>query len=402
VPGAAKVDIIPQEAFGATPRGVVGALEEFKKTMTADFTADYRGEFFLANRYLHRYRFSAVTKNLNSVQCDWDFGDGQTATGNVVEHVFLDGGTFPIRCTFKIGANSDSQTTKFIVTRNYDRITNPQTDDANDQAKFVARYDFAKLPADQLAQAVLLLVQSEDAENALRAARALAIGKNHTSRSSAFDSLKAVEKLALTSKRADDLAKLWDSVPTDSDLNPTIACEAADFFLWQQADFDHALALLTPLKSNRDEPLQSRYGQALLLAQKPEEARKVFESMPAAREPVKQAAISGASARTIEFFIRDGDVESGEDAWEQWQSHSPAEFLEGYSVLLRIKLMELRKRDTQAARVAEAFADSVPTSSYSPKLLDEASKLLKTSDAAKSAALRELLKKRYPEDPLSQ
>ena len=65
-------------------------------------------------------------------------------------------------------------------------------------------------------------------------------------------------------------------------------------------------------------------------------------------------------------------------------------------------LMELRMLDSAAAKVAEAFANAVPDSSYSPKLLDEASRLLKTSDEQKSESLHELLKKRYPEDPLSQ
>src|SRR5262249_23111740 len=120
-PGAAKVDVIPQEAFGATPRGIVGALEEIKKPMTADFTTDYRGEFFLADRYLHRIRFSAqAPKSVSNLQYEWEFGDGQTGSGSVVEHVFLDGGTYPIRCTFHVGQNSDSQTTKLIVTRNYE------------------------------------------------------------------------------------------------------------------------------------------------------------------------------------------------------------------------------------------------------------------------------------------
>ena len=85
---------------------------------------------------------------------------------------------------------------------------------------------------------------------------------------------------------------------------------------------------------------------------------------------------------------------------ETWRT--PADFLEGYSLLLRVRLMELRKLDLAAAKVAEAFANAVPKSSYSPKLLDKASRLLKTSERIKSVALHELLKKRYPEDPLSQ
>ena len=52
--------------------------------------------------------------------------------------------------------------------------------------------------------------------------------------------------------------------------------------------------------------------------------------------------------------------------------------------------------------VASIIANAVPGSSYAPQLLDRASKLLASTDPAKSTALRKLLKERYPEDPLSQ
>ena len=53
-------------------------------------------------------------------------------------------------------------------------------------------------------------------------------------------------------------------------------------------------------------------------------------------------------------------------------------------MLLRTKLIELRKNPQAAANVAEAFARSMPQSSYAPQLLDRASKLLVDSDAVKS------------------
>jgi hypothetical protein len=76
--------------------------------------------------------------------------------------------------------------------------------------------------------------------------------------------------------------------------------------------------------------------------------------------------------------------------------------MEGYSVLLRVRLMEIRKSPQAAAKVAEAFAAAVPHSSYAPSLLDYASRLLATINPEKSAALRKTLKEKYPEDPLSQ
>jgi hypothetical protein len=107
-------------------------------------------------------------------------------------------------------------------------------------------------------------------------------------------------------------------------------------------------------------------------------------------------------ARTIEYYITERDAQAGTSAWERWQALFPADFLEGYSVLLRTRLMEIDGDTAAAAKVAEAFASAVPNSAYAPQLLDRASHLLATSDPARSKALRELLKQKYPEDPLSQ
>jgi hypothetical protein len=144
------------------------------------------------------------------------------------------------------------------------------------------------------------------------------------------------------------------------------------------------------------------YGQALLLDGRADDGEKILRDLPPQGPVNRQPALSGAAARSVEFFITENDPQSGEDAWNSWQAKYPAEFVQGYSVLLRVKLMELRHEPMAAANVAEAFATAVPQSSYAPQLLDRAAKLLATIDPAKSKGLRERLKEKYPEDPLSQ
>jgi hypothetical protein len=76
--------------------------------------------------------------------------------------------------------------------------------------------------------------------------------------------------------------------------------------------------------------------------------------------------------------------------------------MNGYSIVLRTDMMEDRGAITAAAKVDEAYAQAVPHSPYAPQLLDRAAALLAKIDPAKSGQLRDLLKSRYPEDPLSQ
>jgi hypothetical protein len=204
--------------------------------------------------------------------------------------------------------------------------------------------------------------------------------------------------------RPRDAIAMWDRVPTNEPVatQPRAAKRAAQLAMWWTGDFDKAVKLLEPFTNRHDESIQRLYGEALILAGRGEEGRKLLLDLPAQGPIDREAALSGAAARSVEFFITEGDAEAGEDAWERWQLKYPADFVEGYSVLLRVKLIELRKQPQAAARVAEAFAMAMPQSSYAPQLLDRASKLLAKTDPTKSASLRKVLKQKYPEDPLSQ
>jgi thioredoxin-like negative regulator of GroEL len=196
--------------------------------------------------------------------------------------------------------------------------------------------------------------------------------------------------------------ELWDKVPTDSDMQPYAARRAADLALWWTGDFAKAVKLLKPLASKNDQQVLRLYGEALILTGKIDEGQKVLTDLGSPVPASRKAALSGAAARSVEFFITEKDTESGEEAWDRWQQRFPTDFEEGYSVVLRTKLMEQRKCPEAAARLAEAFAAAEPKSPYAPQLLDRASTLLVSADPPKSKALRQLLKQKYPEDPLSQ
>ena len=172
--------------------------------------------------------------------------------------------------------------------------------------------------------------------------------------------------------------------------------------LWQTADFPKAVQALQPYANGGDTVLRRQYADALILNQNAAEGRKILQSFPVNEQPGRQAAKSGALARTIEYYIETKDWETGEAQWENWQQQFPADFMEGYSIVLKTRLMELKGAPKAAAGVAEAFAKAVPGSSYAPQLLSRAAKLLETTDATRSQSLVKLLKDRYPEDPLSQ
>jgi thioredoxin-like negative regulator of GroEL len=249
---------------------------------------------------------------------------------------------------------------------------------------------------------VQLYIAAEDLKSAIPVAEKLAAMKTHADNAAAISALSALDKRLIAAGKIDELVGIWDRVPNDADLQPSAARHAAEMAMWWTGDFAKAVKLLKPISNRNDPGLHRQYGQALVLAGQVDEGRKILENEPTQVPANRKAALSGAAARTVEFFITNNDPESGEEAWDKWQARFPADFLEGYSVMLRTKLMELRKRPDAAAKLAEAFAAAEPLSPYAPQLLDRASKLLASADPTKSQALHQLLKQKYPEDPLSQ
>lgn len=405
-PDQAKPELIGRECLGQLGQCTVGPLEEHGKTLTADFKSEYAAECFYANHFSYRYQFTgdAPKAILQGAKYEWDFGDGQTAAGGVVNHVYLTDGDYPVKLTVRLGGNSDTQTTSFPARRDRKRIVAPTTDDPGVQSAIVAKYDLAKVPAPWWTWATLLHQRARAVDPMLAAADRVAKEKTHASALSAMEALRDATHTALAAGKVEQTMALWDAIPAGSDLEPTAVRQHAQLLLWRTADFPRAVQVLEPVGRDPKSEMKMRrlLGDALVLAQKADEGRKILEALPIQGPPEREAAISGAMARTVEFFINQEDWESGEEAWEKWQDQYPADFMGGYSVLLETRLMELKKAPEAAARLAEAFAMAVPRSSYAPRLLDRASKLTAYGNPERSKTLRQLLKTRYPEDPLSQ
>lgn len=402
-PDMDKFEIIGRESFGLLAGVQVGPLEQVNHSLTADIVSEYKAEAFYAGNYSHRLSFALQTAFAQSdrVQCQWDFGDGQQAAGRTVEHVFLLPGVYTIKLTATAGQLVDTQTFRISVDRDWEHSDRPSSDDPGLQSRLVATYDVSRLPLEALPAAALLHLRGNDMNALDRVALRLASIAKHPSRPLAVKALEEMQRELPKRGRINHMADVWRAVPADSDLQPWATCELAEVLTWWQGDPAAALKVMQPF-AEADDRAKRTWGELLVLNRRADEGRKVLESLPALVSGAKQAAVGGALARTTEFYITEDRWEDGEEAWEKWQLQIPTTFLEGHSMFLRVQLMELRKANVPAAALAEAFANSLPQSPYAPRLLDKASKLLANVEPARSKSLRDLLKQRYPEDPLSQ
>ncbi len=397
-----KYEVMPRSSFGTCLVADVGPLEAHDKALVADpGGATLLGESFVAGGYALRYHVAAKSP-VHDVKFEWDFGDGQHAAGPDADHVYLEPGVYPVKLTLRAGPNVDSATARLVVERNYRYVLEAKDEPAVMYATLTAGYDVAALPGADLPRLVQLDAKAERLDAALVPAGRLAGSKAVPNASAALEALQALDERLVAAKRADAAVTMWDKAPADSALQPAAAARGAELACWWTGDFAKAAKLLAPFAPAGDPALKRLYGQSLVLAGRVDEGRKVLAALPVDAPAARAAALSGAAARTVEFFLTEKDPESGEAAWDKWMTRFPADFLDGYAVVLRTKLMAERGRGDAAARVAEAYAAAVPTSSYAPQLLDAASKLLAATDPTKSQALRQQLKLKYPEDPLSQ
>lgn len=397
---AQKYEPIGEEFFGKTIQSTVGKLEKLKATVVSDFDTTVLGECFANDSTSYRVRFEAREPgNKSNAQYEWDFGDGQSAKGISVDHVYLKGGIYSITLKTFAPAGTDTQKTAVMIRRDPDRITDPPIDDPAQQSRVISFYDPARMRPEHLAPAVILLARGREVAALGPMLGRMCSEKKLPDQQLAVDALSQAISAMVAGHREKELVDAVSQLSPDSNLQPKAADQVAALLLWRTSDFHTAVTMLKPFESKDSRNLHRLYAMALLLDGKSAEAQKMFQSM-ADPSPQKRA-LSGALARSVEYFISIKDTESAEEKWDEWMRKYPEDFLQGYAAYLRVRILE-KPYPTAAARLAEAFAKAVPNSAYSPQLLDTASRILSKSDPARSAELRRILKERYPEDPLSQ
>lgn len=400
-PDSPRIEPIAADSFGRMTRVKVGPLEQHRKQIVADVQFSHLGEAIIDNHSSYRIRFETPTHGAKNVRVAWDFGDGQTATGERVEHVFLQPGVYTVKVTLRSVQADDTRTCRLVIGRDPMRITDPQLDDFRVQAAIIATYDPSRLSPTELVQATRLCALAGEVEPMLKMLSALCAVERHPDQPRAIDAITSAIATAEGKQQAAALAEALRSLSPTSNLHPKAATLHANVLLWRVGDYKAAAKMLEPFMSRPSNNLKRLRMTALLLDQQPDEAKKILEQLPDEGDAPKKVALSGAMARSIEYFIDQGDLESAEEQWDEWQRRFPSTLFDGYAAILRARMLH-KSHPAEAAKAAEAFALALPASPYAPQLLDFAANTLAKSDAPRAEKLRQLLKEKYPEDPLAQ
>lgn len=415
-PGGKRIWTIPPEAFAPIRVATAGMMERYAKSVQADFIPTFAGETYMAGRYFQRYTFELLTggRTVGKPEVQWEFGDGQTASESKVEHVYLRPGPYKVTMTAKVGGEKIVRANTLYVSRPWDQVTQGKLDPLPDHARIVSKYDFSAAGDQDIALAVGLLERANMPEAILKAGDVLV--KRDSAAGEVLTAVMPVYSETLAEKTQDPrravaalvkAAQMAGKDPAAAALMTVLGGEMA----LRGGDLDKALELfqaalkkyaaVTTGETIRDARIgvgdvwsaRGDYAKAL-------EAYRAVQAVEG--DAGKQAIRKGDLARQVEAYTRAGEYGDAADSLNEWEREFPIDKLEGYSTLLRARLLRARKQYAQAAELAERLVRVNPRSNYAPELLMLASDayLALKKDAAAADCLDRIVKN-YPESPLA-
>ena len=414
-PGQRKITLMPPAAFAPVVRGAAGAIQKYGLSKSIDFQVTYGGEVFVENRYYQRMIFRALAAGISPQQQkkqnrEWNFGDGQKATGKQVEHVYLKPGLYDVTLQTKTSPRALTRTHQVQIDRNWDTVILNRLDKLASYEQIVSQYDFDTLPTESLTEALLLFQRIKNVKMMLR------VCKSFFKRDSASDAdLKIVagicEKL-LVDENSPDLAVRALTKAASMTKTPDLAAgyliRAGKLQLEELANPTSAMQIYLDMQKKNNLSKRTRrlthIGLGDIWREKGNFNRALSEYEKAGiggdQNPATRLVLRGDLARQVEDYIRTRDFISAGEALDKWEETFPCDKLEGYFTLLRVKLLRAQRRYSAAGRLGQVVANVNPGGSYAAELLMlAADAYFKANQPLKTRSILQKIIKEYPESP---
>jgi tetratricopeptide (TPR) repeat protein len=317
-----------------------------------------------------RFQIDPAGLPAGATTCRWDFGDGQSAVGAEVEHVYLALGNYNVKLTCEPPAPSGAVQWPLVVYPVQHVTEQIREGNAADYLKIVASYDRARLDAPSLKELAHLTAENGDAK------RALEIGSEFVARFPGEPELLAGVRrlmadcaLVLGEGKLDEaianyLASLTDATPPAERfdvLGRLVKLLGIDRDMPDKAAEVFAQAEAAAKKTRLDEAALAAYRRAIIAAgdvalwhAHADAARTHYRKAEAlAGRPIAsqvRSAQLGAYPNLIREFVETGDYGAALDVVDRWENQFPTEKLVGQTFFWRGKLLALRGRHQEAAR----------------------------------------------------
>ncbi len=402
-PGAQGFEVIPASVFAPLSRAVVGDIELRGGGVALDF--DYRilGEALLVeDEEFYAVRVLLSRRSGQAGTVIWEFGDGISASGPSVTHVYLSEGVYEVKMSLGSDVDAPSIRQRINVHRDWRRQFEKDIDDITDYYIEISRYDPEKLDSRSLLCLATLLERRGSREFVKSTVMAMVTRSNEMDLQHLQYALEVLDRVVGPERMA-----------ADTEIAATLAegCEKAEGNTKALLALELAGVYFESLESEKAEPflekallaqpgprmrrrLLVRLGDAARYNGLRDAARKAFEAAAAIEIPsaaVAENAKAGALALSVEDFLRTRDFAGAEAALVEWDFAAPLEKLAGYNPYLWGRLYALQERTARALFELESIPAVSPESPWAPKALLAAAKLL-AARGERDAALERLAK----------
>jgi tetratricopeptide (TPR) repeat protein len=425
--GRRRFEIMPPKAFPDLFDASIKDYELRGRGTQPDFTAESRSMVNLdpdGGNFMVRMAFTDLTGRATrrtAREVHWDFGDGQSATGEDPIHIYLTEGIYTVTLTLRMGRMKLATTGRIRAERNWELETKWRVDRRDDYARIVAAYDLEKLPPADLANAFYLFYRVGDHAMATRVGKLLLLAdvkldpKLRINRTHQF-----AEVLLQHSREYPAAEQLYAAAESrlpaaEHSGRLAMAVSSGDVALNYRKDLKAALAAYTrALEDYADaaRPPEKRklyvaIGNVYLYRGDHAKAKTWFEkaaAIPVVKRSAEEDILRKSTyARTMESYLVKGELEFGETALRTWEWEYPLDKLDGYLVLLRARYHAAKEELDEAAFLANVVVAVNPRSNYADQALDLGAKWLERLGRYDEAVARlETLKADYPESPLTK
>ena len=409
-PSAKRIRKIPADAFAPVFTGKLGKLDERRKHRTADFRWKHDGEAFFRNIYVQRFRFRAnVPQTIRPSTVQWDFGDGITAEGPDVRHIYLSTGERKVTMRFEWTGQKYTITNTVAVQRDWAAQANHRLIGLRRIFEQVVEYDWSRMSGADLKIAIQLFEKLDKTDELLNVCSTVVSSPAASEGARAEATLLAADLYVEKRNKPDAAIALLAGVARrtkDPATRTRILLRHARVLIDAVGDpkaTDAAEKLFTEVRRSRE--ALAGLGDVWRRRGDGEKARGFYQKaadIPIFKRNHTQNVVRiGVLARYVDEYVRTGAWKDARRFLTDWEWEYPLERLRGYSTLLRVKMAEKRGLPEKAAALAMETVRANPKSPYADQLLLAAADDYHKAKAEKLAIEAvEMILSDYPESHL--
>ncbi len=370
------------------------------------------GEAWTSNIQLLRIGFSCTAEPAAGIP-QWDLGDGCSASGNRVEHVYLTPGVRVVKCTVgkRVAGNS------IFIHPDYARKISRRVDKPAPYIRIIRKYPFDRLTVRDLYQAIKVLAAApgEDAAFAL-ACRSMLARKTADARTFYLVTKLFCERLRSRMRQPEEAIRLYRAAINRKDMGRTrrahLIREVGDTFFYFLKDNRNALneydkvvgRYADVLEANIVRVTKIKIGDIFRQSGNGAKARKLYreaEKMKLFTRNFAQNTVrKGALYKTVDDYLRRNQTAAALKWLEILEWEYPMEKLDGYSSIARARIAEKEKNNSEAIKQLLWFVRASPRNSYAAEAFYHIARLYGQSghrDEVRKIAKK--LEKDYAESP---